>query len=127
MPHPSIILDVVSCSAATFTSAPHAPKQKRIEAAIDTQNFTLEIERKAHKARLEAENLRRLVAQARRIRVICETTNQDYCGTVLMHRATLSSELRAELIAQLEECYFDAKLHAENLELHADYERELSY
>lgn len=123
MPHPSIIVDAVGMPTAILTSTQQTAKQKRIEPSTQPLTFTLEIERQAHEARQRADRLRRLVAQVRKIRGVADSTHLS-CGTDMVHTAMLSAGARAELIAQLEECYFDAKLHAENLELHADYERE---
>lgn len=120
MTHPSILVDV-TCSAAAIAQT---PKAKRVVPITQPQNFDLEIEKHAYEARQTAERLRKLIAQVRRIRVAAEASNHSLQQTTLVQSAALNANERAELIAQVEEQYFDAKLHAENLELHADYERE---
>lgn len=114
--HPSII---VEASVQFVGGDVQRVKQVRLvgEQKAKPQGPELDIERKAREAREDAEHLRKLLSIARRIR-----TNSDVHAQI--EAIALSPEDRLACVKQLEEQYFDARLRAENLELHADYQRD---
>lgn len=116
--HPSIIVE----AAGPILIGGDVQRVKKVRLVGKAEHANpqvpeLEIERKAREARQDAEHLRKLLCIARRIRV-----NPDVQGQI--EAIALSPEDRLACVKQLEEQYFDARLRAENLELHADHQRD---